>query len=100
MSGRHPLELLPDELLDLLSSWSQPAYRAGQVFRWMHGRGVLDPRRMTDLPAGLRKRLAGVLGPVASKDRTLVSADGGVFPLWAIPPRKMGPPPVIRCRLR
>ena len=33
-------------------------FHAGQVYRWMYGRGVLDPRAWTDLPASVRAELA------------------------------------------
>jgi len=33
-------------------------YAAGQVYRWMYGRRVLDPARWTDLPLPLRQRIA------------------------------------------
>jgi len=49
--------LFPDELEQLVESWGEPAYRARQIFRWIHRRGVLDPHEMTDLPAALRERI-------------------------------------------
>ncbi|MCA1645092.1 MAG: 23S rRNA (adenine(2503)-C(2))-methyltransferase RlmN [Chloroflexi bacterium] len=65
--------LLPNELEQLVAQWGEPAYRARQVFHWIHRRGVLDPREMTDLPAALRGRLD--LG--GSKEvRRLKSSDG------------------------
>src|SRR5687768_18359399 len=36
---------------ELLASWGQPAYRAGQIRRWLYERGVADPAGMSDLPA-------------------------------------------------
>jgi 23S rRNA (adenine2503-C2)-methyltransferase len=49
------------------------AFHGKQVFRWIHARGVTDPRQMTDLPNALRDRLAeaGVAGvlEVASERR-------------------------------
>jgi 23S rRNA (adenine2503-C2)-methyltransferase len=50
--------LLPDELERLALSLGEPAYRGRQIFRWIHQRGELDPAHMTDLPLGLRERLA------------------------------------------
>jgi len=55
-----PYALGLDGLTDLLTD--EPAYRARQVQAWLT-RGVDDPRAMSDLPAGLRERLAGVLDP-------------------------------------
>jgi len=36
----------------------QDAFRGGQIFRWIHRRGVTDFGAMTDLPLDLRRRLA------------------------------------------
>jgi 23S rRNA (adenine2503-C2)-methyltransferase len=52
-----PLERLPEEWAERLAEWGEPRYRAAQVFRWIHQRGVLDPAAMTDLPKRLRARL-------------------------------------------
>ncbi len=53
--------------------WGEPAYRARQLFHWIHRRGVLDPQEMTDLPAALRERI-----PLARSQETrrLRSVDG------------------------
>ncbi len=61
--GRAPLELhpvarLPDEWKSCLAHAGERPFRAGQVFRWIHGRGVLDPAEMTDLSKSLRESLA------------------------------------------
>jgi 23S rRNA (adenine2503-C2)-methyltransferase len=53
-----PLERLPEEWAERLAEWGEPRYRAGQVFKWIHQRGVIDPDAMTDLPKRLRARLA------------------------------------------
>lgn len=62
-SGGSPLkrnlkDLFPDELALALSGLGEPAYRGGQVFRWLHARGATDPAEMSDLPLALRERLA------------------------------------------
>jgi 23S rRNA (adenine2503-C2)-methyltransferase len=48
---RHALEAL-------LADAGLPAYRGRQIFRWVHRRGVTEFEAMTDLPQGLRRRLA------------------------------------------
>jgi 23S rRNA (adenine2503-C2)-methyltransferase len=53
-----PIELLPEQWSELLGTWREPRYRALQVFRWIHERGVFDPQQMSDLPKSLRTRLA------------------------------------------
>jgi 23S rRNA (adenine2503-C2)-methyltransferase len=64
--------LLPEELEELAVSLGQPAYRGRQIFEWIHRRGVLDPARMTNLPATLRQHIAS---PRAEELRRLASSD-------------------------
>jgi 23S rRNA (adenine2503-C2)-methyltransferase len=70
-------ERLPEEWAELLAEWGEPRYRAAQVFKWIHARGVADPAAMTDLPKALRERLteAGLAAP-AQVNRTYASVDG------------------------
>ncbi|MGO9833032.1 MAG: 23S rRNA (adenine(2503)-C(2))-methyltransferase RlmN [Polyangiaceae bacterium] len=56
-----PLALTPEEWTEAIRPLGGRAFHGRQVFRWMHARGVLDPDRMTDLPAALRVKL-GALG--------------------------------------
>ena len=51
------LSLYPDELKAAMQSLGMPAFRASQLFRWMHVKQETDPEKMTDLPAGLRALL-------------------------------------------
>jgi 23S rRNA (adenine2503-C2)-methyltransferase len=55
----HPLARLPEEWRAALAERQERPYRAQQVFKWIHARGVLDPEHMTDVPAPLRTWLAG-----------------------------------------
>ena len=55
-----PLARTPEEWVDALRPLGGRPFHARQLFRWMHGRGVLDAGRMTDLPAELRAKLAGL----------------------------------------
>jgi 23S rRNA (adenine2503-C2)-methyltransferase len=50
--------LLPGQLADLVSRLGEPAYRAEQLFSWIHDKGVSDLDAMTNLPKRLRQRLA------------------------------------------
>lgn len=52
------LGLLPDELASFLRDLGQPAYRARQVFSWLHRGAAFED--MTDLPKSLRARLAAL----------------------------------------
>lgn len=55
----------------------EPKYRAGQVFKWIHARGVTDAAEMTDLPKKLRARLADEgLRPALEVDHVHRSTDG------------------------
>jgi 23S rRNA (adenine2503-C2)-methyltransferase len=65
--------LFLDELEQLVAGWGEPAYRARQLFHWIHRRGVLDPRDMTDLPTALRERIE-LVG--SHEVRRLRSVDG------------------------
>lgn len=58
MSGQTDIKsLTPEELADFLRGFGQPAFRARQVFAWLH-RGVESFDEMTDLPLSLRQSLA------------------------------------------
>ena len=49
--------LTQPELADILKQLGQPAFRAGQVFTWLH-KGVRSYDEMTNLPKALRQTLA------------------------------------------
>ena len=51
------MSMTEQELAELLHDLGQPAFRAGQLFSWLH-RGVRDYAQMTNLPAQLREALA------------------------------------------
>lgn len=53
----HPLARTLEEWESVLAGWGQRSFRAKQVFRWIHTRGVFDPAEMTDLSKDLRERL-------------------------------------------
>jgi 23S rRNA (adenine2503-C2)-methyltransferase len=73
----HPLARTPEEWGEALSSRGERAFRAKQVFKWVHARGVLDPEKMSDLPATLRDALkAEGLGPTAATAELRRSLDG------------------------
>jgi 23S rRNA (adenine2503-C2)-methyltransferase len=56
---RHWLEAKREELAAWLAGNGQPAYRAEQLFRWLHRRRAADFSEMGNLPRELRSRLAG-----------------------------------------
>ena len=71
------LGLSPDALRAFFAGLGEKPFRASQVMKWIHHRGVRDFEAMTDLSRALRARLADVaevrLPRVASEH---VSADG------------------------
>jgi len=54
----HPLARFVEEWEEVLSTWNEKPFRAKQIFRWIHDRGVFDPEQMTDLSKSLRQRLS------------------------------------------
>ena len=70
------LDLDQAELEALVAFLDQPSYRAKQMWRQIHQRGVLDASQMTDLPADLRRKLSDAA--LASPDPVEIqtSADG------------------------
>lgn len=76
-NATEPLARLPEEWRDELSRMGEPAYRAGQVFRWIHARGVTDAAAMSDLPKAMRASLtASGLAPVLEIAHVHRSTDG------------------------
>lgn len=49
-----PLARTPDEWAADLKPWGGRPFHGRQLFRWIHGRGVLDADQMSDLPKRLR----------------------------------------------
>jgi 23S rRNA (adenine2503-C2)-methyltransferase len=73
----HPLARTPAEWSERLASLGERGFRAQQVFRWLHARGVLDPAQMSDLPGTLRQKLTeDGLGPTAAVAELRRSLDG------------------------
>ncbi len=73
------------ELADLLKTMGQPAFRAKQVFTWLH-RGIQSFDEMTDLPKALRTALAEaypLYTPQAVR-RQESARDGTIKYLWRL----------------
>jgi 23S rRNA (adenine2503-C2)-methyltransferase len=72
-----PVGRLPEEWREAMSGLGEKPYRAEQIFRWIHERGVLDPEQMTDLSKGLRERLRDAgFAPPATVVNVHAAADG------------------------
>ena len=53
-----------------------PAYRAKQLWGWMYDRYVVDPEKMTDLPAKLREQIKReFLAPSLAEDSHVAAPD-------------------------
>ncbi len=72
-----PVGRFPEEWREVLVGWGEKPFRAEQIFRWIHERGVVDPELMTDLGKPLRERLkADGFAPPARVADTHAAADG------------------------
>src|SRR5712691_13049893 len=60
------LDHTPDELVGLVQSEGEPAYRGRQLFAALHQRGVDQWDQLRELPLRLRARLGERYGPLAS----------------------------------
>ncbi len=73
------------ELEDLLRGWGHQAFRAKQVWHWVHDKGVSSFEEMTNLPAQLRADLAekSTLGTLEVATEQ-VSKDGTIKRLYRL----------------
>ena len=76
---------LPEELRDELAALGLPAFRAKQVFRWLH-RGVRGFDEMTDISKALRATLAEqyFLTPPVVARKSESTLDGTIKYLWQL----------------
>jgi 23S rRNA (adenine2503-C2)-methyltransferase len=73
----HPVARFPADWEVWLSERGERTFRAGQVFRWLHQRGVFEPSEMTDLSKALRATLAEAgLAPPMEVAEVQRSSDG------------------------
>ena len=77
--------LLPDELRDAMVALGEPAYRSGQIFKWLSA-GVRSFEEMTNLPKALRTKLADnfiITAPVLLR-KQVSKQDGTIKYLWGL----------------
>lgn len=55
-----PLARTPEEWGRAVTSLGGRVFHGRQIFKWLHVRGVTDPKAMTDLPSTLRTSLEGL----------------------------------------
>ena len=71
------------ELETLLASWSEPRFRAKQVYEWLWVKGATDWEAMSNVPKALKTRLAEHFTFNALiEDKTQHSADGTIKSRW------------------
>ncbi len=74
-----------EEMGALLKSWGEPAFRAGQVFTWLH-KGVGSFDEMTNLPKPLREKLEQecfITRPTVQRKQESAQ-DGTIKYLWKL----------------
>jgi 23S rRNA (adenine2503-C2)-methyltransferase len=72
-----PVGRLPEEWREAMQELGEKPFRAEQIFRWIHERGVLDPEQMTDLAKPLREKLKqSGFAPPAKVVEKHAAADG------------------------
>lgn len=79
---RHWLETSEAELADFMAGHGQPAYRAKQLYDWLHGKRAASYAGMANLPKNLRELLAenGALRGLAEVERR--DASDGLTSKW------------------
>lgn len=58
MDKKDICELNIDELKAVIREYGQPAFRASQLYGWLHKRGAVDLSEMNNVPKALKERLA------------------------------------------
>ncbi len=77
--------LTQTEIAELLKSMGQPAFRAKQVYTWLH-KGVRSYDEMTNIPQALRERLASehpIYSPIPVRKQES-KLDGTIKYLWQL----------------
>ena len=76
-----------EELKEELKEGGFPAYRAGQLYRWLHVQLAEDPEEMTNLPAKLKQFLSEnyTITRLQVADRQISRLDGTQKFLFQLP---------------
>ena len=77
--------MTPEELSAWLKGQGEPAFRAGQVFKWLY-RGAASFGEMTDLSKALRQKLedTALLAPPQVARKQVSQQDGTIKYLWRL----------------
>ncbi|OBF79198.1 23S rRNA (adenine(2503)-C(2))-methyltransferase RlmN [Mycobacterium sp. 852002-51163_SCH5372311] len=74
---RHLADLDAEGRVSVVAELGLPAFRAKQLAHHYYGRLTADPRQMTDLPAGVRDRVAETMFPTLLTAAAEVTCDAG-----------------------
>ena len=82
---KHIKSMTLEELRALFKEWGQPAFRAKQVYTWLH-KGVRSYEEMSNLPKGLREQLERdwPIFPPEAVRRQESKKDGTIKYLWKL----------------
>lgn len=74
-----------EEMEDYLKTWKQPAFRAKQIFSWLH-KGVTEFDQMTNVPKDLRRILAEncQISRLNAVRKQVSQLDGTIKYLWEL----------------
>ena len=89
-----------EELSALIRGMGEPAYRAGQIFEWLHAKRVRDLTEMTNIPKKLRERLTEETGLTTLDTARLQESalDGTRKYLFSLPDGKLVESVLMRYR--
>jgi 23S rRNA (adenine2503-C2)-methyltransferase len=89
-----------ESLVDFFKSIEQPSFRASQLMKWVHQRGVIDFMQMTDFSHTLRDKLSEIaevkppkveeclLSPEGTKKYLIKLDSGSMIEMVKIPEKK------------
>ena len=89
-----------ESLVDFFKSIDQPSFRASQLMKWVHQRGVIDFMQMTDFSHTLRNKLSEIaevkppkveeclLSPEGTKKYLIKLDSGSMIEMVMIPEKK------------
>lgn len=74
-----------EEMKDMIASLGEKSFRAKQIFHWIHGRGIIDIKEMTNINKGLLEKLTKEIGLMKlTLVKKQVSKDGTVKYLFKL----------------
>ena len=80
------LSMTMEEWKEVLAQWKEPAFRAKQIFDWLHKKHVTEINDMSNLPKALREKLKqnGKIAGVKQVKKRVSEVDGTIKYLFEI----------------